>query len=138
MKRFVEIVNGKTSACFDWPHDEDPQYEEGSITVIDITGKDDPANGSTYADGVFTAPETVDPVIDPDAAKAAFDIQRKEKLEETDNEAISKMLEAIIAADSVVINDVRAAALLVYRETLRDMPDAQDFDPANPDWPEEV
>jgi hypothetical protein len=136
MKRFVEVRNGKSGSCFNWMLDTDPQYEEGSIEIIEITGQEDPICGSDFSDGIFTPPVIVPPTTE--ALTAAFDSQRDVKLEETDAEAMSKMLEALCVSKGVTVTDERGAAILAYRQALRDLPDQEGFDPENPVWPEEA
>jgi hypothetical protein len=134
MKRFVEVlggVGGTTGSCFDWDdalNGAAPSYETSSdISVVDITGLEDPACGSTWTGGTnFTAPEAP-PEPDPVSGEPEFNRQRDEKLADCDY--VSDICAELAATGAATSTRNGLDAMITYRNALRDMPaDVVGFD----------
>ncbi len=124
--RFAEIIDGRVRYVL-------PSNLAGGYTLlppnaVEIALDAEVAEGDVYESGTFRRPTTAELQA---PARTAFDTERERLFSETDwiRQRHADRLE--LGIDDAV----SWTAWLVYWQALRDLPDAEGFDPEQPVWP---
>jgi len=127
MKRWIEVKDGIVKGSViesDNPKFKPADVPKCGIVYVELTeGQEVPVAGSTYADGVFTAPVAQEPV-EPVYTQEEWDALRKQKIESIEREAQTKLMEAIAENLGLTLpdNTLTIRAIRVADEPGSDLP----------------
>ena len=132
MRRFAEIKSGVVRAIATGPDDWTPEFSPASgLTAVAIPDGQNVSGGWTYDGSVFSSPaETAAATPTAEQARESFEAERKRLFNETAwvRERHADFLE-------MGITDANWTTWLNYWQALRDLPNDDGFDPADPQWP---